>query len=69
MYLNGAQFVLLPRVIVDHHYKIVSNVALFVATALVALPVRHQCGNVEDSCRHRFMNERRWLRRIITALP
>lgn len=52
MYLNGAQFVLLSRVIVHHHDKIVANVTLFVAAALVALPVWHQCGYVEYSCRN-----------------
>lgn len=51
IYLNGAQFVLLSRVIVHHHDKIIANVTLFVAAALVALPVWHQCGYVEDSCR------------------
>lgn len=51
VYLDSAQFVLLPRVIVHHHDKIIANVSLFVAAALVALPVRHQSGYVEDSCR------------------
>ncbi len=51
MYLNGAQFVLLSRVVVHHHDKIVADVTLFVAAALVALPVWHQCGYVEDGCR------------------
>lgn len=50
MYLNGAQFVLLSRVIVHHHDKIIADVALFVAAALVALPVWHQCGYVKDRC-------------------
>lgn len=50
-YLNGAQFVLLSRVIVHHHNKIVTDVTLLVAAALVALPVWHQCGYMEDSCR------------------
>lgn len=50
MYLNGAQLVLLSRVIVHHHDKIVADVALFVAAALVTLPVWHQCGYVEDRC-------------------
>lgn len=54
MYLNGAQFVLLSRVIVHHHDKIVANVTLFVATAFVALPVWHQCGYVKDSCGDRI---------------
>lgn len=51
VYLNCAQFVLLSRVIVHHHDKIVANVSLFVAATLVALPVWHQCGYVKDSCR------------------
>lgn len=51
VYLNGAQFVLFSRVIVHHHHKIVANVTLFVAAALVALPVWHQRGYVEDGCR------------------
>lgn len=50
MYLNGAQFILLSGVIVHHHDKIVANVTLFVAAALVALLVWHQCGYVEYSC-------------------
>lgn len=51
MYLDGAQFVFLSRVIIHHHDKIVANVTLLVAAALVTLPVRHQCGYVEDGCR------------------
>lgn len=51
VYLNCAQFVLLSRVIVHHHDKIIANVSLFVAATLVALPVWHQCGYVKDSCR------------------
>ena len=51
MYLNGAQLVLLSRVVVHHHDKVVANVSLFVAAALVALLVGHQSGNVEDGCR------------------
>lgn len=50
IYLNGSQFVLLSRVIVHHHNKIIANVTLFVAAALVALPVWHQCGYVKYSC-------------------
>lgn len=50
-YLNGAQFVFLSRVIVHHHDKIVANMSLLVAAAFVTLPVRHERGYVEDSCR------------------
>lgn len=50
MYLNGSQFVLLSRVVVHHHDKIVANVTLFVAAALVTLSVWHQCGDVKYSC-------------------
>lgn len=50
LYLYGAQFVLLPGVIVHNHHKIIANVALFVAAAFVTLPVWHQCGDVEDRC-------------------
>ena len=51
VYLNCAELVVLSRVIVHNHDKIVANVTLLVAAALVALPVRHQCGDVEDRCR------------------
>lgn len=50
-YLNGPQFVLLSRIIVHYHNKIVANVTLFIAAALVTLPVWHQCGYVKYSCR------------------
>lgn len=41
VYLYGAQFIFLPRVIVHNHDKIIANVTLLVAAALVALPVWH----------------------------
>lgn len=49
-YLNGSQFVVLSRVIVHYHNKVVANVTLFIAATLVTLPVWHQCGDVKYSC-------------------
>ena len=40
-YLYGAQFVLLFRVVVDHRDKVVADVSLLVAAALITLPVGH----------------------------
>lgn len=52
IYPYGSQFILLPRIIVHNHDKIISNVTLLVAAALVTFPVWHQRGYVENSCRH-----------------
>lgn len=55
VYLYGAQFVLLARIVVNHHDKIIANVALLIAAALVALPVWHQCSDMEDSYTHTYV--------------
>lgn len=43
---------------------------LFVAAAFVALPVRHQSGNVEDSCRDSVTQVRAdWLQGVSNSWP
>ncbi len=50
-HLDSAEFVLLSGVIVNHHHKVITDVAFLIAAALVALAVRHQSGYMEDGCR------------------
>lgn len=57
VYLNGSQLIFLSGVVVHHDNKIVANVSLFVAASFVALPVRHQRGDVKDSCRDQLIQD------------
>lgn len=50
-HFNRPEFVLLSGVIVNHHHKVVPDVAFLITAALVALAVRHQSGYMEDGCR------------------
>lgn len=50
-HLNSTEFVFLARVVINHHHKVVSDVPFLVATALIALSVGHQRGDVDNSWR------------------